>query len=163
ASFRRVLEGKPEIAERISAVLGARQTALQGERDNLSAEARARATAENSSRLLRGLRDFFSVGWRRTPAAGPRATRVGRGRGGGAGGGDRGRRAVLLLLGGPPGAVRGRSGALRGRAAAGGGGRGAGPGRGVAGADRAGRAAADGRPGPLRDRRHDRARRCRAG
>jgi small-conductance mechanosensitive channel/CRP-like cAMP-binding protein len=61
-AFRRVLEGKPQIAEQISSVLGSRQSALEGERDNLSAEARARAAAENSSRLLARIRDFFNLG-----------------------------------------------------------------------------------------------------
>jgi hypothetical protein len=43
-------------------VLGQRQSALEGERGNLSAEARARAAAENTSRLLARIRDFFNLG-----------------------------------------------------------------------------------------------------
>jgi small-conductance mechanosensitive channel/CRP-like cAMP-binding protein len=62
AAFRRVLEAKPQIAEQISTVLGQRQMALEGERGHLSAEARARAAAENSSRLLARIRDFFNLG-----------------------------------------------------------------------------------------------------
>jgi small-conductance mechanosensitive channel/CRP-like cAMP-binding protein len=61
-AFRRVIAAKPQIAEQISAVLGQRQSALEGERGNLSAEARARAAAENSSRLLARIRDFFNLG-----------------------------------------------------------------------------------------------------
>jgi CRP-like cAMP-binding protein len=57
-----LLTSKPQVAEVISGVLGERQSALEGERDNLSAEARARRAAENSSRLLRRIRDFFNLG-----------------------------------------------------------------------------------------------------
>lgn len=57
-----VLESKPEIAEQISRILAERQSALEGERDNLSAEARARRAAENGARLLARIRDFFHLG-----------------------------------------------------------------------------------------------------
>jgi len=62
AAFHRVLELKPRIIEEISTVLGERQSALEGERENLGAEARARRAAENSSRLMRRIRDFFNLG-----------------------------------------------------------------------------------------------------
>jgi small-conductance mechanosensitive channel/CRP-like cAMP-binding protein len=61
-SFHRVLELKPRIVEEISTVLGERQSALEGQRENLGAEARARRAAENSSRLMRRIRDFFNLG-----------------------------------------------------------------------------------------------------
>jgi small-conductance mechanosensitive channel/CRP-like cAMP-binding protein len=61
-AFRHVLEARPQVAELISAVLGARQTALEGERENLSAEAQARRAEEASSRLLARIRDFFNLG-----------------------------------------------------------------------------------------------------
>jgi small-conductance mechanosensitive channel/CRP-like cAMP-binding protein len=61
-AFRRMLAAKPQVAEQISAALGDRQTALEGERENLSAEAQARRAAENSSRLLARIRDFFNLG-----------------------------------------------------------------------------------------------------
>jgi small-conductance mechanosensitive channel/CRP-like cAMP-binding protein len=61
-AFQQVLVRRPQVAEEISAVLGKRQGELEGERENLSAEARARRAAENSSRLLRRIRDFFNLG-----------------------------------------------------------------------------------------------------
>jgi len=61
-AFQQVLERRPQIAEEISTVLGKRQGELEGERENLSAEARARRAAENSSKLLRRIRDFFNLG-----------------------------------------------------------------------------------------------------
>lgn len=61
-AFHRVLELKPRIVEDISTVLGARQSELEAERENLGAEARARRAAENSSRLMRRIRDFFNLG-----------------------------------------------------------------------------------------------------
>ena len=61
-AFRRLLAAKPQVAEIVSTVLGERQSALEGEREDLSAEARARRAAENSSRLLARIRDFFNLG-----------------------------------------------------------------------------------------------------
>jgi small-conductance mechanosensitive channel/CRP-like cAMP-binding protein len=61
-SFRSVLEAKPKVAEDISAILGIRQTALEGEREGLSAEARARRAAETSSRVLARIKNFFHLG-----------------------------------------------------------------------------------------------------
>jgi CRP-like cAMP-binding protein len=62
AAFKHLLDVRPEVLEVITRVLGERQTALEGERDNLSAEARARRAAETSSRLLNRIRDFFHLG-----------------------------------------------------------------------------------------------------
>jgi small-conductance mechanosensitive channel/CRP-like cAMP-binding protein len=61
-AVQRVLDARPQIAEEISRVLAERQAELEGERENLSAEARARRAAENSSKLLRRIRDFFNLG-----------------------------------------------------------------------------------------------------
>jgi small-conductance mechanosensitive channel/CRP-like cAMP-binding protein len=61
-AFSQVLEVKPQVVEQISTILGSRQTALEGERDNLSAEAKARRAAENSSKLLARIRNFFNLG-----------------------------------------------------------------------------------------------------
>ncbi len=60
-AFQRVLEAKPVVAEQISARLGSRQAALEGERDQLSAEARAKRAAEKSSDLLNRIRTFFNL------------------------------------------------------------------------------------------------------
>ena len=60
-AFHHVLSERPKIAEDISAILATRQMALAGEREGLSAEARARRAAENSSRLLARIRDFFHL------------------------------------------------------------------------------------------------------
>jgi small-conductance mechanosensitive channel/CRP-like cAMP-binding protein len=62
SALREVLSVRPAIAERIAKVLATRQTSLEGERDNLSAEAAVRRAAENSSRLLAKVRDFFNLG-----------------------------------------------------------------------------------------------------
>jgi small-conductance mechanosensitive channel/CRP-like cAMP-binding protein len=61
-ALRRVLTAKPQVAEIVSAALGRRQSALEGERENLSAEARAQRAKENSSRFLVRIRDFFNLG-----------------------------------------------------------------------------------------------------
>jgi small-conductance mechanosensitive channel/CRP-like cAMP-binding protein len=60
-ALREVLAVRPEVAERVAKVLAERQMSLAGERDNLSAEAAARRAAENSSRLLAKVRDFFNL------------------------------------------------------------------------------------------------------
>jgi len=62
SALRQVFEVRPAIAEQIASVLAKRQVSLEGERDNLSAEAAARRAAENSSRLLAKVRDFFNLG-----------------------------------------------------------------------------------------------------
>src|SRR5262249_35043329 len=61
-ALRRVLTAKPEVAEIVSTALGRRQSALEGERENLSAEARALRAEENSSRFLARIRNFFNLG-----------------------------------------------------------------------------------------------------
>jgi small-conductance mechanosensitive channel/CRP-like cAMP-binding protein len=61
-AFQRVLAAKPEVAVQISSILGTRQGMLEGERENLSAEARVRRAAENSSKLLVRIRNFFNLG-----------------------------------------------------------------------------------------------------
>lgn len=62
AAMERVLAARPQLAEEISAVLGERQLALESERSELSAEARARRAAEESRRLLVRIRQFFQMG-----------------------------------------------------------------------------------------------------
>jgi CRP-like cAMP-binding protein len=61
-AFRLILDAKPSIAEEISSLLGTRQMALEGEREGLSAEVRARRAADASSRVLSKIRDFFHLG-----------------------------------------------------------------------------------------------------
>ena len=58
-TLRAVLDAKPEIAERLSAVLAMRQATLDGEREGLSAEARARRASQVQSRLLARIQQFF--------------------------------------------------------------------------------------------------------
>jgi CRP-like cAMP-binding protein len=62
AAFRRVLDARPALAERISATLAARQTELEAEREGLSAAARARRERETQSTLLRRIRAVFNLG-----------------------------------------------------------------------------------------------------
>ena len=61
-AFQQVLGARPKVAEQISKMLSGRQVALEGERDNLSAAAKARRAAETSSRLLARIRDYFNLG-----------------------------------------------------------------------------------------------------
>jgi len=61
ATFRRVLAARPEIADQLSQVLAQRQMELEAERGDLSAEARARRLAEQHTRLLGRIREFFSL------------------------------------------------------------------------------------------------------
>ena len=58
-TLRAVLDAKSEIAERLSAVLATRQATLDGEREGLSAEARARRASQVQSRLLARIQQFF--------------------------------------------------------------------------------------------------------
>ena len=58
-TLRAVLDAKPEIAGRLSAVLATRQAMLDGEREGLSAEARARRASQVQSRLLARIQQFF--------------------------------------------------------------------------------------------------------
>jgi small-conductance mechanosensitive channel/CRP-like cAMP-binding protein len=60
--FARVLAARRGVAEIVSAALSERQSALEGEREHLSAEARARRAEENRSQLLARIRDFFNLG-----------------------------------------------------------------------------------------------------
>jgi small-conductance mechanosensitive channel/CRP-like cAMP-binding protein len=59
--LRKLLDTKPKLAEDLSAVLVSRQMALDGQREGLSAEARARRTAEARSNLLARIRGFFQL------------------------------------------------------------------------------------------------------
>ncbi|HZP42858.1 MAG TPA: mechanosensitive ion channel family protein [Candidatus Binatia bacterium] len=61
-TFRSLLDAKPDLARDLSAVLARRQMALDGEREGLSAEARARREAETQSNLLDRIRGFFGLG-----------------------------------------------------------------------------------------------------
>ena len=59
--FQRLLELKPKLAEDISAILSQRQTALDAEREGLSAEAAAARQAEARNRTLTRIRQFFGL------------------------------------------------------------------------------------------------------
>jgi small-conductance mechanosensitive channel/CRP-like cAMP-binding protein len=61
-AMRRAFEENPKLIERVSAVLGTRQSALEGEREDLSVEAKQRRSAEHRSRTLARIRDFFHLG-----------------------------------------------------------------------------------------------------
>jgi len=61
-AFQTVVENKPKIVEQVSAALARRQTALEAQRENLSAEARARRAADANTKLLAKIRDFFNLG-----------------------------------------------------------------------------------------------------
>lgn len=61
-AIRERISANPHVAEVVSSVLGQRQSELEGERENLSAEAQARRAAENSSKVLARIRDFFNLG-----------------------------------------------------------------------------------------------------
>jgi len=61
SAFRQLLDARPEVAEMVSAVLAARQAELEGEREGLSAAARARREAETRSRLLSRIRAAFHL------------------------------------------------------------------------------------------------------
>lgn len=61
-AFRRLLDARPELAQDISAVLARRQMALDGQREGLSGEARARREAEAESNLLDRICGFFGLG-----------------------------------------------------------------------------------------------------
>jgi small-conductance mechanosensitive channel/CRP-like cAMP-binding protein len=60
-AFQRLLDAKPAVAEQIATRLGMRQAALEGERDQLSADARAKRAAEKSSDLLNRIKTFFNL------------------------------------------------------------------------------------------------------
>jgi CRP-like cAMP-binding protein len=60
-AFQRLIDERPEVAEEISTILAARQTALQEAGDGLSAEAQSRRTAETRSHLVGRIRQFFQV------------------------------------------------------------------------------------------------------
>ncbi len=60
--FSRLLELKPKLAEDISAILSQRQTALDAEREGLSAEAAAARAAEAKNRTLLRIKQFFGLG-----------------------------------------------------------------------------------------------------
>jgi small-conductance mechanosensitive channel/CRP-like cAMP-binding protein len=62
AAFQRIIETRPEIVEQVSQALARRQTELEAQRENLSAEARARRAAEANTKLLAKIRDFFNLG-----------------------------------------------------------------------------------------------------
>jgi small-conductance mechanosensitive channel/CRP-like cAMP-binding protein len=61
AAFRHLLDARPDVADRLSAVLAARQTELEDEREGLTAAARARREAETRSRLLHRIRAAFHM------------------------------------------------------------------------------------------------------
>jgi CRP-like cAMP-binding protein len=62
AAFQTLVENKPKIVEQVSAALASRQTALEAQRENLSAEARARRAADANTKLLAKIRNFFNLG-----------------------------------------------------------------------------------------------------
>jgi CRP-like cAMP-binding protein len=61
-ALQTVLAESPDVAGKLSEAVGRRQAELEGDREALSAEARARRAAETSSRLLLRIRDFFHLG-----------------------------------------------------------------------------------------------------
>jgi small-conductance mechanosensitive channel len=61
AVLEELLRKKPELAERLSQVLSTRQTALEAERDGLSAEAARARRAETGGVLLSKIRAFFGL------------------------------------------------------------------------------------------------------
>jgi small-conductance mechanosensitive channel/CRP-like cAMP-binding protein len=61
-AFQRIVQTRPEVVEQVSSALATRQTALEAQRENLSAEARARRAAEANTKLLAKIRDFFNLG-----------------------------------------------------------------------------------------------------
>lgn len=64
SAFRSLLSDRPAMAEDISQVIASRQTALQAERDEISAEAKERRAREASTHLLSSIRKFFNLGQR---------------------------------------------------------------------------------------------------
>jgi len=62
AAFEGVLAERPDIAEHLSAALAARQTALEAQREGLSAAAHARREADQRSHLRTRIRELFGVG-----------------------------------------------------------------------------------------------------
>jgi small-conductance mechanosensitive channel/CRP-like cAMP-binding protein len=62
SAMRRAFQENPQLVERISAVLGSRQSALEGEREGLSAEASSRRSTDAKLRVLSRIRDFFHLG-----------------------------------------------------------------------------------------------------
>ena len=61
-AMRRAFQENPLLVERISHVLGSRQSALEGEREGLSTEAHTRRSADHKLRVLSRIRDFFHLG-----------------------------------------------------------------------------------------------------
>jgi small-conductance mechanosensitive channel/CRP-like cAMP-binding protein len=61
-AFERLLESKPQVAEDVTAILGKRQIALDGQREGISAEAASLRVSETQTRLLEKMRDFFHLG-----------------------------------------------------------------------------------------------------
>ncbi|MBI4511871.1 MAG: mechanosensitive ion channel [Deltaproteobacteria bacterium] len=62
ASFQRLLDARPKIADEISSLLATRQVELASRQRGLSEEAEARRAADARSRLLARIRDFFHLG-----------------------------------------------------------------------------------------------------
>jgi small-conductance mechanosensitive channel/CRP-like cAMP-binding protein len=60
--FQQVIARRPRLAEDLSAILSLRQTALDAEREGLSAEASAARQAEERSRTLQRIKAFFGLG-----------------------------------------------------------------------------------------------------
>jgi small-conductance mechanosensitive channel/CRP-like cAMP-binding protein len=60
--FQQVMARRPRLAEDISAVLSTRQTALEAQREGLSAEAAAAREAEERKKTLQRIKAFFGLG-----------------------------------------------------------------------------------------------------
>jgi CRP-like cAMP-binding protein len=73
--MRELLEAKPGIAEQMCAAIAGRQATLDGQREGLTAEARARRVAETRSRVLTRVRSFFHLRGVEDPPEIPRARR----------------------------------------------------------------------------------------
>ncbi len=61
-AMKRAFQENPRLVERVSTVLGSRQSALEGEREGLSAEASHRRSTDARLRVLSRIRDFFHLG-----------------------------------------------------------------------------------------------------
>jgi small-conductance mechanosensitive channel/CRP-like cAMP-binding protein len=71
--MRALLEAKPKIAGQMCAAIASRQAELDGQREGLTAEARARRVAETRSRVLTRVRSFFQLKGPAEPPEIPRA------------------------------------------------------------------------------------------
>jgi small-conductance mechanosensitive channel len=60
-AFNKIMVGRPEIAQEISRLLASRNVELQAVREDLDAEAKARALSAEHNRMLKTIRRFFGL------------------------------------------------------------------------------------------------------